>query len=87
MATGLSALRASGPFSTGRFLILISVRGLVTQIANFSDFIENGTRDFPACTIVPQQTTLPRAPLFSERLTVNCNVDDALSTFTQPFCD
>jgi hypothetical protein len=28
-----------------------------------NDFIGNRNRELPACNIVPQQTTLPRAPL------------------------
>jgi hypothetical protein len=31
------------------------------QLKSSNNFIENGTRDFPACSIVPQSTTLPRA--------------------------
>jgi hypothetical protein len=33
-----------------------------------SDLIENGIRDNPACNIVPQPTTLPRAPVFNTYL-------------------
>jgi hypothetical protein len=32
------------------------------SMKNFSDNIENRTRDFPACSAVPQPTALPRAP-------------------------
>jgi hypothetical protein len=57
----------------GRFLILISVKrlsrpqghsavGRIRSIDKSSDLIGNRTRDLPACSIVPQPTTLPRAP-------------------------
>jgi hypothetical protein len=32
------------------------------KLKNPNDLIGNRTRDLPACSIVPQQTTLPRAP-------------------------
>jgi hypothetical protein len=35
------------------------------SIDKFSDLIGNQRRDLPACSIVPQPTMLPRAPLFS----------------------
>jgi hypothetical protein len=58
---------------TGNFLVLISVRGWVDSKSHnaagrirssekSSDLIGNRTRDLPVCSIVPQPTTLPRAP-------------------------
>jgi hypothetical protein len=32
------------------------------ELITFSDHIETRTRDLPACSIVPQPCTLPRAP-------------------------
>jgi hypothetical protein len=58
MAARLSALRA-GPFlPPGRFLVFISVRGCVDPR---SIVRLEGLGDLPACSIVPQPTTLPRA--------------------------
>jgi hypothetical protein len=34
----------------------------IRSIEKFNDLIGNPTRDLPACSIVPQPTTLPRAP-------------------------
>jgi hypothetical protein len=56
-----------------RFLVFISARGRVDtraivqleglgQLKTSTDVIVNRTRDLPACSIVPQPTTLPRAP-------------------------
>jgi hypothetical protein len=72
MAVRLSALRTGSPLLPGRFLVLISVRALVDitaitrleglgQLKKSNDIIVNRTRDFPACSMVPQQTTLPRS--------------------------
>jgi hypothetical protein len=34
------------------------------QLKNANDLIGNRTRDFPACSIMPQPTTLPRADIY-----------------------
>jgi hypothetical protein len=64
----LSALRAGYPSSSGRFLVLISIRGWVDprghcaalrigQIDNkFNYLIMNRTRDLPVCSIVPHMS-------------------------------
>jgi hypothetical protein len=73
MTVRLSALCAGRPLPPGRFLVVISVRGCVDaraivplerlgQLKNPNDFIETRNRDLPACSIVPQRTTPPRAP-------------------------
>jgi hypothetical protein len=36
--------------------------GIIRSIKKFDDLIGNRTCDLPACSIVPQPTTLPRAP-------------------------
>jgi hypothetical protein len=36
--------------------------GRIRSIEKFNDLIGSRTRDLPACSIVPQPTTLPRAP-------------------------
>jgi hypothetical protein len=64
-----SALRAGRPLLPGRFLILISVRdrvdpqdhsvaGRIKTIERSNDLIENRRRYLPACSIVPQPTSL-----------------------------
>jgi hypothetical protein len=59
MAVSLSALRADRTLPAGRFLVLISVRGLsvagrIRSIEKYNELIGNRTRDLPACSIVPQ---------------------------------
>jgi hypothetical protein len=72
MAVRLLALRAGRPLPPGRYLVLISVKRLsqpqshsaAARIWSFkksSDLIENRTSDLPACSVVPQPTTLARA--------------------------
>jgi hypothetical protein len=39
------------------------VAGRIKSIEKYNDLTGNRTRDFPACSIVSQSTTLPRAPL------------------------
>jgi hypothetical protein len=39
-----------------------SAVGRIMSIEKSNDLIGNRTRDLPACSIVPQPTTLPRAP-------------------------
>jgi hypothetical protein len=77
MAVRLSALRACRLLPPARFLLLISVRiwvgpraivrlqGLGTYIKNSNGLIGNRTFYLPACSIVPQPNTLPRASVYS----------------------
>jgi hypothetical protein len=69
-----SALRAGRPLLPGRFLVLISVKklsrpqghiaaGRIRSTEKSSDLNGNRTRDLPACSIVPESTTLQRDPL------------------------
>jgi hypothetical protein len=37
--------------------------GRIRSIEKFSDLFGNRTRDIPTCSIMPQPTTLPRAPI------------------------
>jgi hypothetical protein len=39
---------------------------IIIIIKKFIDFIGNGTRDVPVCSVVTQPTTLTRAPLLLE---------------------
>jgi hypothetical protein len=74
MAARLSALRAGRFLLPGRFLVLLSVRDWVdpratVRLVGLGQLKKNtssGTRTgkLPACSIVPQPTTLPRAPCF-----------------------
>jgi hypothetical protein len=70
MVVNLSALRAGRLLPPRKFLVLIPVRGRpqghtaagrIMSIEKSNYPIENRTRDLPACSIVPQPTTLPRA--------------------------
>jgi hypothetical protein len=74
MAARLSALRAGRFSPPGKFLVLISVRRWVDpraivrleELGKLKKSTSSGTltRDLPACSIVPQPTTLPRAPRY-----------------------
>jgi hypothetical protein len=75
MGVRLSALRASCTSPQGRFLVLISVRGLVDpraivrleglrQLRKSNDLIGIRIRNLTTCSIVLQPTTLPHAPMF-----------------------
>jgi hypothetical protein len=65
---------AGRPLPPERFLVLISVKrlsrpqgysaaGRIRSAEKSSGLIGNWTRDLPAYSIVPQPTTLPRAPM------------------------
>jgi hypothetical protein len=70
---GEVSLTRRPPLTAGIFLVLISVTGLVDPravvrlegIGPLKKCTSSGTltRDFRACIIVPQPTTLPRAPI------------------------
>jgi hypothetical protein len=42
------------------------------SIEKSNGLIRNRTRDLPACSIVPQPTTLPRAPIYNLGNENNC---------------
>jgi hypothetical protein len=60
MALKLSALLAGMPLPPGRFLVLISVWGWVTEESN--DLIANRIHHFPACSIIPEPATATACP-------------------------
>jgi hypothetical protein len=73
MTVRLPALRADRNLPPGGFFLLISNRGLVDprtivrlevlgQLKKTNDLIGIRTRDLPACSIVPQPTTLLHTP-------------------------
>jgi hypothetical protein len=75
MAVRVSALRAGRPLPPGRFLILLleaeptrtlsyGAVGRIRSIEKSNHLIGNRIRDLPACSIVPQPTTLLRAPRY-----------------------
>jgi hypothetical protein len=55
------ALAALYPQKESSYLFLLEA-GRIKSIEKSNDLIGNRTRDLPACSIVPQLTTLPRAP-------------------------
>jgi hypothetical protein len=70
MAVRFSALRAGRSLPHRKMQVLISVKrlsrpqghsaaGRIRSVEKSSDLIGNRTRDFPACSIMPQPTTLP----------------------------
>jgi hypothetical protein len=88
MAVRLSTLSAGRPLSPGIFLVLISVRGSIDpraivrlevlgQFKKSNDLIGTWTSDLPACSVVPQSTTLPRATWLCS-LTIN--ISDSISS-------
>jgi hypothetical protein len=93
MAVRLSALRAILRLPPERFLVLISVRGRVDpraivrleglgQLKKSNDLTGNQTRDLSACNVMPQPTTLPRAPSQKTEVFKCC---DCTSISPQPF--
>jgi hypothetical protein len=74
MAARLSALHAGRFLPPGKFLVFISVRDWVDPraivrlegLGKLKKYTSTGTQtgDLPACSIVPQPTTLPSAPTF-----------------------
>jgi hypothetical protein len=75
MVVRFSALCEGHTLLPGRFLVLISdrghnVAGRITAIEETSDLIGNRTRDLPACSIVPEPTTLPRDSLLGTPISV-----------------
>jgi hypothetical protein len=84
MAVRLSALRAGSTFTPRKFPGTHfcsglsrtqghSAAGRLRSIKKYNDFIGNRTRGLPACGIVPQPTTLQRAPFAVFSLpTQNC---------------
>jgi hypothetical protein len=76
MSVRLSALRAGRPLTSGRFLVLTSVRGWIDPrvirvivLLEGLDLLKNPvtssgtrTRELSACSIVAQPTTVPRVP-------------------------
>jgi hypothetical protein len=90
MAVRLSALRVGRPLLPGRFLVLISVRVRVdlrvivrleglSKLKESNDLIGSRIRDFPACSIVPQPTTLPAWTLSDDgQVQKRCNPESCV---------
>jgi hypothetical protein len=78
MAVRLPALRAGRPLPPGIFMLqrLSRPQGLgaarrIRSIEKSKDLIGNRNRVILACSIVPQLTTLPRAPLNCLHINLN----------------
>jgi hypothetical protein len=89
MAMRLSVLSAGRLYPPGKFHVLISVRGWVEpraivrlewvrSIEKSNDLIGIRIRDLPACSIVPQPTTLPCASRMTATLQINNRVNETL---------
>jgi hypothetical protein len=55
-----------------------SAAGRIRSIKKSNDLIGNRTRDVPACSVVPEPTTLPRATLLVRNLWVNAFLDQSM---------
>jgi hypothetical protein len=97
MAARLSALRAGRFQPPGRFQVLISVRACVDPrpivrlegLGTLKKATPSGTRtgDLPSSSIVPQASTLPRAPIcihFSIPSSVENTLYDIVLVFRRP---